>query len=289
MAHAFPIDALDLTPPDNYEDLQIWLRRNFELIQNRVIASEVALTSYDAQPARANTTNLHGGLVSILSGAVLVFGSAVAFINGISKLLLMPTAGTDFVGNVVVTGTIVDRVTGVQSPGQESIPINWSSPAVDNSIVDANGNTVHRLVDGIITENWFVGITTINTFTPNDVNFSVLDIYGVAFEQLNDTPFNVVETFDVNLLVTNVAGRFDGYLYSVIVDPITGRATVTDIASLNLGVPASANRYYRLRKGELGIELNGATDGIFAQLHYPTSPARIEDVSTKVWLNNPLG
>ena len=284
------IEELDLTPPDHYEDLQIWLKRNFKLLQQHIIVGEICLSAYDAQPARASATNLHGGLVQIVSGGALNSGAPQAISNGLGKIFLMPTAGTDLVGDILVTGTKIDRSTGVATPGfVETVSINWATAAVDSSFTDANGNTVWQLTNGVLTTNWFLGAVTLSTVAPADVNISALDVYGIAFEQLNDTPLNVLNTFDINLLCSNTLGRFDAYLYSVIVNSITGRATVINEADLALGVPPTASRYYRLRDSSLDVNLNGATDGVFAQLHYPSSPARIEDVTCKIWLNNPTG
>ena len=286
MTGLYSVEELDLTPPDNYADLQTWLARNFELIKLRMVAPEIALSAYDAQPARSSVTNLHGGLQSIATGGVLNSGSPLVVNNGLGKLFLMPLTLIDGLGTVTITGTKVDRVTGVETPGfSEVVDVNWTTPAIDSSTVDAQGNTVHDLADGFMSAEWYKGAVTITT---PDVSFAAIDTYSIAFEQLNDSPLNELDTFDINFFVASVSARFDAYLYSVIVAS-DGRATVRDEIELHLGTPSFSNRYYRLRKSTVNIVLNGVTDGIFCQLHYASSPSWIEDATVKLWLNNPTG
>ena len=286
MAHLPTIEELDLTPPDNYADLQTYLARNFAIIRNRMLAPEIALSAYDAEPARASVTNLHGGIQSIATGGVLNSGTPLVVNNGLGKLFLMPLTLIDGVGTVTITGTKVDRTTGVETPGfVETVAVNWTTPAIDFSTTDANGNPIYHLHDGFMTAEWYKGTVTITTA---DVSFTGIDSYSIGFEQLNDSPLNELDTFDINFFVASTSARFDGYLYSVIVDA-NGRATVHMEIDLHLGTPPFANRYYRLRNSSVDIVLNGATDGIFCQLHYASSPSWIEDATVKLWLNNPTG
>ena len=280
------IEELDLTPPDNYADLQTYLARNFGLIQLRMLAPEIALSAYDAEPARASVTNLHGGLSSIATGGVLNSTTPLVIDNGLGKLFFMPQTLIDGVGVVTITGTKVDRVTGVETAGfSETVSINWTAAAIDSSTTDAQGNPVYQLQDGFMTAEWYKGTVTITT---TNVSFTNIDSYSIGFEQLNDSPLNELDTFDINFFVASASARFDAYLYSVIV-AADGRATITMEIDLHLGTPPFANRYYRLRKSTTGIVLDGATDGIFCQLHYASSPSWIEDATVKLWLNNPTG
>lgn len=46
------ISNLDLTPSDNYADLQLWLRKNFEILQSFFVSykyTEITVASYDIQ------------------------------------------------------------------------------------------------------------------------------------------------------------------------------------------------------------------------------------------------
>ena len=286
MAHLKTVKDLDLTPPDNYADLQTWLARNFEIIQQRMLAPEIALSAYDAEPARSSVTNLHGGLHSIVTGGVLNSGTPLVVNNGVGKLFLMPKTLVDGVGTVTITGTKVDRSTGVETPGfSETVTVDWTTAAIDTSTVDAQGNPVYALVGGFMTTEWYRGTVT---FTTTDVSFSNIDAYSIGFEQLNDSPLNELDTFDINFFVASVSARFDAYLYSVIVG-VDGRATITMEIDLHLGIPPFSNRYYRLRNSTTNIVLDGSSDGIFCQLYYASSPSWIEDATVKLWLNNPSG
>lgn len=287
MSNLRTVEDLDLTAPDRYVDLQIWLKRNFEIIQQRMLAPEVCLSAYDAIPARASVTNLHGGLTLIDSASVLNPTTPLVVDNGLSKILFMPQVLVDGIGTATITGTKVDRSTGVETAGfSETVTIAWTTAAVDSSTTDANGNPVHHLHDGFMTAEWYKGTVTITT---TDLSFTNIDSYSIGFEQLNDSPFNELDTLDVNLFVTNVAAEFDAHLCTVIVDPVTGRTTIHTATSLALGTPPEADRYYRLRDSSLAVVLDGSSDGFFCQLYYSNSPAYIEDVTSKVWLNNPTG
>jgi hypothetical protein len=283
-----PVSELELDAPDEYSDLQRWLHQQFLLIRNRMLAPSIVLETYDAEPARGSETNLHGGLIQLNSAAVLNTASPIVSDLGLSKLFILPTAGADLVGDILITGIKVDRNTGVQTPGfVETLFIDRANPGSNDSITDANGNVVHRLTDGHLTENWFLGTVTFSTVAPADVSLTC-DIYSISFEQFNDIEFAQVDTFDVNLFVTDVAARFDGYLFSVVFEPATNFCTILDEAALNLGVPPNASVYYRLRKHALDIRLDAAVDGIFLHLHY-SIPSRIEDVNVKIWVNDPRG
>jgi hypothetical protein len=111
-----------------------------------------------------------------------------------------------------------------------------------------------------------------------------MDIYHISFEQYNDHPSITLNTFDVNLLTTNVNAEFDAYLFDV---HVTGdECNIDSHAGLHIGADgetALVNKYWRLRFGNIDHLLNGTTDGIWVDMHFSNSPAYIEDVTMKVW------
>jgi hypothetical protein len=54
-----------------------------------------------------------------------------------------------------------------------------------------------------------------------------------------------------------------------------------------LDLPAAevtANRFYRLRRGNIGRHMNGVTDGFFVDMHLgPNNQQYWEDITLKVW------
>jgi hypothetical protein len=50
------------------------------------------------------------------------------------------------------------------------------------------------------------------------------------------------------------------------------------------GETAIADKYWRLRRGFINEPFDGTTDGFWIDEHFSNSPAYIEDVTTKVWI-----
>jgi hypothetical protein len=241
----------------------------------------IALTSYDAEPARGSETNLHGGLLSLATGQALdSTPTNIVVTKGIGKLLVVINAGGDVSGSITVTGTSVDRDDGSTTPA-DTDTLTVDALTTDNSDTDTNGNTRHAFTGAYITSKWFHGTVTLSTA---DLTLTDVDVYHVSFEQFNDQSNLTLTTFDVNLFTTNVNAEFDGYLYCL---EVTGdKADISRTASLNVGADgftALANKYERLRRGNLAKALDGTTDGIWVDIHYSNSPAYIEDVTVKVW------
>lgn len=243
---------------------------------------QVALTAYDAEPARSSETNLHGGLLALGTADPLdTVPTNITFTKGIGKILIVVNAGTDLVGGITVTGTTVDRETGAET-GADTDDIVVNGLTVDSTTTDGNGNTVHGFSNAYITSKWFRGSVTISTA---DLTLTDVDTYHVSFEQVNDLPYYDIETFDANIYTTNVLAEFDAYLYSLNVKS-NNRVTIKNIAELHVGTngaTALANQYWRLRRGNIGKAMRGSTDGLWADVFYSSSPAWVEDATIKVW------
>jgi len=245
---------------------------------------DIALTSYDAEPARASETNLHGGLLATNTAAALgpaTPANDIAVSKGIGKIMIVVNAGSDLSGTITITGESIDRDTGA-STGADTDTITVDAVSIDGSDTDSNGNTRHSFTDAYISSKWFTGAVVLSTST---LNLSDVDVYHVSFEQMNDQTALTLKTFDVNLFTTNVAAEFDAYLYCL--EVTAGKCSITRCASLNVGADgetAIANKYWRLRRGNIAQALDGSTDGLWADLHYTNSPSYVEDVTTKIWV-----
>jgi hypothetical protein len=99
-------------------------------------------------------------------------------------LVVVINAGSDVVGDITVTGTTVDRNTGVETPA-DTDTITIDAVSTDNSTTDARSNPIHELVDAYITSKWFTGAVV---FSTADVNLSDVDIYHCSFEPQTQTP-----------------------------------------------------------------------------------------------------
>jgi len=251
-------------------------------ITNQVIIKTplIALSSYDAEPARAAEANIHGGLLSLATGQTLNSGSPVNVTKGIGKLLFVVNAGSDITGTLTITGTSVNRVTGAET-GSDTDDIDIDALTTDTSDTDANSNVRHAFADAYISSKWFDGSIAITTA---DLTISDIDVYHVSFEQFNDIFSYRLKTLDMNVLTTNVNAEIDVYLYTIQVSG--SKCDVGRQASLNVGAggnTALANKYYRLRRGALNVDLVGSTDGLWVDAHYSNSPAYVEDSTIKVW------
>lgn len=240
----------------------------------------IALSSYDAEPARGSESNIHGGLLSLASGQALNSGSPINVTKGTGKIIAVVNAGSDISGSITITGTSVDRNTGATTPA-DTDTIAVDSLTIDTGSTDGNGNTVHGFEDAYISSKWFTGSVTLST---TDLTLTDVDVWHVSFEQFNDTPGINLVTFDANIYTTNNSAEFDAYLYDLHVEK--GKCLIELEAELHVGTDgetAIANKYWRLRRGNINDPVNGTTDGIWIDVFYANSPAYVEDVTIKVW------
>lgn len=241
----------------------------------------IEISMYDAQPARTSVTEWNGGILSLATGQPLdSVPTDIVVTKGIGKLVIVVNAGSDLAGDITITGTSVDRNTGATTVADtETIAID--ALTTDNTTTDANGNKVWGFVGAYISSKWFQGIVTLST---TDLTLTDVDVYHVSFEQLNDTPGIVLTTLDANIFTTNVNAEFDVYLHTL---HVTGdKCNIDNNSSLHVGsagMTAIANKYERLRIGNIGEILDGTTDGFWVNVYYSNSPAYVEDVTLRVW------
>jgi hypothetical protein len=185
------------------------------------------------------------------------------------------------VGDITVTGTTVDRNTGVQT-GSDSVTVTLDGATTDTSSTDAQSNVIHGFSKAYITSKWFTGSVTIST---TEVDLSDVDVYHCSFEQLNDLPGMTINTFDVNAKSTNANAWAYFYLYSL---KVTGdQCIIANEAALSVASgDAIANQYWRLRRGNLGVALDGSTDGMWVESYLgPAAQTYWDDLSLKVWVS----
>jgi hypothetical protein len=162
----------------------------------------------------------------------------------------------DTLDSITVTGTSVDRDSGAET-GADTDTVSIDGVTTDASDTDADGNTRHSFTNAYITSKWFKGSVTLTTA---DVDLSDVDIYYISFEQWNDQPEIELDTLDITATATNAAAWLYAYLYTVV--PEGDTVTITRVASIDLpAAEVTANRSYRLRRSNLAVTIDGATDG----------------------------
>ena len=240
----------------------------------------VCLSNYVDKKERNAEYNLHGGLHLMDSGSPLdSVPTDIVVDTGTAKVMIVVNAGTDLAGEITLTGTTVNRDTGVET-GADTDTITVDALTTDNSDADASGNARHSFTGAYITSKWFKGSVTLSTV---DLTLTDVDTYCVAFEQFNDTPIVTLTTLDITAKATNTSAWLYAYLYTL---KVTGdKCDIARIASTDLpAADVTANVYYRLRRGALDVEISGTTDGIWLDMFPgPLASTYWEDMNIKVW------
>jgi hypothetical protein len=278
-----PKDAYSLTREvlNNSRDLTDFFEAVAYKVQRAMQSTQYPISMYDAQPARSSETNWHGGLLALATGQPLnSVPTNIVVTKGTGKLMIVVNAGSDLTGNITITGTSVDRYTGATTAADTDI-IPVDSLTTDGTTTDANGNTVHSFTGAYISSKWFTGSVTLST---TDLTLTDVDVYHVSFEQNDDTQHLTITTFDANIFTTNTAAEFDAYLYGLrVTDSKCDLILGADLHVGAVGLTAIANRYWRLKRGDINEDFDGTTDGWWVDVHYSNSPAYVEDVTITAW------
>ena len=239
----------------------------------------VVFTTYEQSPSFGQESNIHGGLQEVVTAGELDFETSPTIILsiGTGRILLVAIAGSDVSGTFTISGTKVNRETGATSSSSEIITVTTLSD--DFGDTDANGNPRIYLENAYVSSDWWTGTCTLST---GNIILTDVDVYNIAYEQMNDVATFDIETFDASVYTTNVNADFDAYLYTVEVTS-GDMVDITPIADLHV-TTAIANRYWRLRRGNIGITLDGTTEGFFLNVFYANSPSYVENANIKVWV-----
>lgn len=250
------------------------------VLHGHTYLQEVCLAVYIDVKARNTEYNMHGGLSTLATGQPLdSVPTDLPVTAGTGKLVIVVNAGSDLAGDITVTGTSVDRSTGAET-GADTDTITVDALTTDGSDTDASGNTRHSFTGAYITSKWFKGSVVLSTA---DLTLTDVDVYQVSFEQWNDSPNTTISSLDFNALATNSSAWLYAYLYSL---SVTGdKCDIVREASLDLpAAEVSANKYYRLRRGNLGIAIDGSTDGFWVDMFPgPLASTYWENMNIKVW------
>ena len=265
----------------NHDDLTGFVADEHIPLAGVTLDVQQHLSIYDPSPARSSESNIYGGILSLAVGQSLdSVPTDIPVTKGIGKMMVVINAGSDVSGSITVTGNTIDRNTQAKTLG-DTETITVDAVSTDNSTTDANGNPQHLFTGAYITSKWFYGTVTLST---TDLTLTDVDVYHVSFEQFGDNPGITLDIFDAYLITTNVSAEFDAYLYAV--EITGGKCNISILGALHVGAggeTAIANKYERLRSGDIAKTLDGTTDGIWIDVHYSNSPAYVEDVTIKIW------
>ncbi len=238
----------------------------------------IELTIFIQKNKKDNIDNVHGGIISIQTAETLSNGDDITATTGITKVLFVVNASSDSAGTITITGTSVNRRTGVETPS-DTDDIIVANTSIDNSFNDANGNTVHLFGQSYITSKWFKGSFTVSTA---DVNWTDVDIYQIAFEQFNDEPNITLTGFDTTFNLTHTDAYYDEYLYKVGV--VGSVASIDTIFAHHLSAADSEVRQYRMPLGNFSVTIDGSSEGVFQDIFLgPTTKEYFESFTSKIW------
>jgi len=255
----------------------------------------ICLNSLVEVPARNALQNVHGGIEKVTNdhnfrdsgNLTLTAGTG----QGIGKILIASIGGDDFIGTYTISGTTIDRDTGVRTLADSEV-LNITTNTEDTTANDANGIVKTNLATAVMTSKWFDGTLENIVISAQNTAVSQADIYNIAFEQFNDGAAAVhIDTLDLNVLCTDNSGAsLSMYLYEVEVSGeivnITPQVSVVMQTAVN---GFTTGNYHRIRRGNLGITLQPSTSGIFVQVAYLGTPAKFADANMKVWARVDLG
>lgn len=270
--------------PASVDNGSLWIEADglhgYLAAAERNLSRPHCLDSYIDIKERQAVWNIHGGIISISTGNALdADPTDIDDTIGLGKIIIVINAGGDVTGEITVTGTTVDRDTGAET-GADTDTITVDTLSTDNSGTDAGGNVTYAFVNAYMTTKWFKGAVTLST---TNLTLTDVDIYQCSFEQFNDLPNVTIDTIDTNQFANNAAANIYWHLYSI--KPTGDKLVLALEKSMELeAADVSANLYYRLRRGNLGISIDGSTQGFFVQC-YPEPLASIywEDINLKIW------
>jgi hypothetical protein len=255
-----------------------------------VVETPIVISMFDATPVRNSESNWNGGLLELNAGdKTLATGDDIVVTKGIGKILLVVIASNDAVGDITITGDTVDRETGVVTVG-DTDTITLDGNTTDNSTTAGKGGgvDVHDFVGAYCTSKWFTGSVTLST---TEVDLTDVDVYHVSFEQVNDLSDLVLDTIDASVYTTNIAAEFDAYIYTLHKEA-GDKCDVHNHARLSIGTDgetAIADKYWRLRRGELDEAIDGTIDGFWVDIYYLNAGnTYCQNVTVKVWLTRTL-
>jgi len=266
------------------------------VIDGFTTSSTVALNFYEDDPSRFSEHEVHGGITELVNGVNVQAGSPIYIsTKGSGKLLIhIVGGGVQDYGTLTVTGVSVDRNDQSQVVDDTdviTVPSTFTgSSGTRDSATDVNGDAVHEHNDCWLTSKWY-RTTAANpqiSIAASDGFNTKLYVYHISFEQSNDQPNLLIDTFDANVQTktVNSSAYFSAHLYTVVKDPDTDMVDVGAVARLAIDKGESyIDRYWRLREGNLDLELNGLTDGYWIDMNHgrPNNPD-IQDITCKLWI-----
>lgn len=246
-------------------------------VSSNTVKHPITLSFSSDKIEKGALRNMFGGLDKVVDADTLSNGNDIVASGGRSKLMFVVNAGTDVVGDLKITGTKVDRDTGVSTPGFEEI-ISIDSLSIDNSTTDTFGNIVHDFSNCYTSTEWFTNGFTIST---TDLDISDIDIYNVAFNQFGDMEEVTIDALDLTAITTNANAEISGHAYTVRV--ANGKTTIETFANMELPAIDFNDGFYRFRNA-VNETVDTRTDGVFVDINFmPFIQSYFENMSFILW------
>jgi hypothetical protein len=242
------------------------------------VDQKILFRSYIDVKARNGVYSLHGGLDLLDTAHDLGAGDLVVSC-GTGKIMLSVNAGPDLDGEITITGTTVDRDTGVET-ADDTDTLTIDSATTDNTTTDAEGNSIPAFVGAYLTSKWFKGSITISS---SDTDVTDMDTYQVSFDQMDDSPGITLDTFDITATATNSSAWLYAYLHTL---HVTGdKCDIDDESSIALpAADVGSGLTYRLRRSGIDESFSGETDGFWVDFFPgPLASNYWENINIQVW------
>ncbi len=249
--------------------------------------TRMALQHTDSSPERNALQHIHGDLDPIVqaqdpNAGVVTITADTAYGQG--KMVVVSN-GVAETGVITVTGTSVDRSTGELTALDTEI-ITIDTTTTDSNHLDGNSIQVWDLEDAYITSKWWYGHADI-TVTQDSGSLTDLDIYQIAFDQFGDARSIRLRVLDMTLqAISGTDGDLSGHAY--VVDVTGQKVDIQQIPDTELDIdggttPFVVDAWYRYKRDNFDIYLDGREDGFFFGMAFLGSPAKFANVTLKVW------
>lgn len=245
--------------------------------------TRMALQHTEPNPDRNVLQHIHGDLDAIVqaqnpNAGVVTITADSAFGQG--KMVIVSN-GVAETGVITIQGTSIDRDTG-ETTALDTEVITIDTTTTDTNHLDGNSMQVWDLVDAYITVKWWGGNADI-TITQDSGSLTDIDIYQIAFDQFGDARSVQIRGLDMTLQALNTDGRLSGHAY--VVDVTGQKVDIQQIAGTELDISGGfvTDAWYRFKRSNLDIQLDGREDGFFFGMAFLGSPAKFANVTLKVW------
>jgi hypothetical protein len=248
---------------------------NANITPDTLIHHELSYTAYIDEVTRRTNLDIFGGTNTLALNDTLNPTTNISLTNGVSKIGIAITSGSDFTGSIKITGTYRNRTTWELITGSETIAVTLLTTEVEEGL---QYNNLY------LTSLWWAGDFNITT---TDVTLSSVDLIQIGFDQLGEHQNFTVEELDVTFRKSNVNGGLNVSFFSVLKNNGYYNLTREFFLTSEEG-EGIVNGMFRMKRNGGIKKFNGTNEGFFVFVDpKPDVQDYIEDltvrVTTTVW------